>query len=149
MHLQTMAVVILVYTAVCTAQEFGAAPCSALLHVCALPLCVLAPAPALLPSRHALPPGYVLKSQMKELLEQERANAKDIAEVIEEERAKVEARTPITEEVRGGVVVMTVMTAFSSWLLAQRAVMCTQGQPCGYCSKQAVSAAACCTQVLV
>lgn len=49
--------------------------------------------------KHALPPGYVLKSQMKELLEQERANAKDIAEVIEEERAKVEARTPITEEV--------------------------------------------------
>jgi hypothetical protein len=44
----------------------------------------------------------VLKSQMKELLEQERANAKDIAEVIEEERAKVEARTPITEEVGGG-----------------------------------------------
>jgi hypothetical protein len=44
----------------------------------------------------------VLKSQMKELLEQERANAKDIAEVIEEERAKVEARTPITEEVRVG-----------------------------------------------
>jgi hypothetical protein len=53
------------------------------------------------PRRHALPPGYVLKSQMKELLEQERANAKDIAEVIEEERAKVDARTPITEEVRG------------------------------------------------
>ncbi|WIA29932.1 hypothetical protein OEZ86_000031 [Tetradesmus obliquus] len=49
--------------------------------------------------KHALPPGYVLKSQMKELLELERANAKDIAEVIEEERAKVEARTPITEQV--------------------------------------------------
>jgi acetylornithine/succinyldiaminopimelate/putrescine aminotransferase len=48
----------------------------------------------------------VLKSQMKELLEQERANAKDIAEVIEEERAKVEARTPITEEVRAGGMVL-------------------------------------------
>ncbi|KAF6251009.1 hypothetical protein COO60DRAFT_693819 [Scenedesmus sp. NREL 46B-D3] len=51
--------------------------------------------------KHALPPGYVLKSQMKELLEQERANAKDIAEVIEEERAQVDARTPITEQVFG------------------------------------------------
>jgi hypothetical protein len=93
---------------------------------------VLASAPALLPCRHALPPGYVLKSQMKELLEQERANAKDIAEVIEEERAKVEARTPITEEVRavggrgmvrgpaGPLAVVTVifnMTAVSCWLL--------------------------------
>lgn len=51
--------------------------------------------------RHALPPGYVLKSQMKELLEAEAAkNARDITEVIEEERAAVEAKTPITEEVR-------------------------------------------------
>lgn len=48
--------------------------------------------------RHALPPGYILKSQMKELLEEEARNVKDIAESIEEERAKVEARTPITEE---------------------------------------------------
>lgn len=50
--------------------------------------------------RHALPPGYVLKSQMKELLEEEAAkNARDITEVIEEERAKVAAKTPITQEV--------------------------------------------------
>ncbi len=50
--------------------------------------------------RHALPPGYVLKSQMKELLEAEKANAPSIEEEIEAERAKVDARTPITEEVR-------------------------------------------------
>lgn len=49
--------------------------------------------------RHALPPGYVLKSQMKALLEEEAANAKTVEEEIEEERAKVEAKTPITEEV--------------------------------------------------
>lgn len=49
--------------------------------------------------RHALPPGYVLKSQMKELLEAEKANAPSIEEEIEAERAKVDARTPITEEV--------------------------------------------------
>lgn len=52
--------------------------------------------------RHALPPGYVLKSQMKELLEEEAKNAKDITEVIEEQRQKVDAKTPITEEVRHG-----------------------------------------------
>mmetsp|Transcript_13640 Transcript_13640/g.29256 ORF Transcript_13640/g.29256 Transcript_13640/m.29256 type:complete len:407 (-) Transcript_13640:1216-2436(-) len=47
--------------------------------------------------RHALPPGYVLKSQMKELLEEEARNQKDAAEMIEEERAKVDAKTPINE----------------------------------------------------
>ncbi len=51
--------------------------------------------------RHALPPGYVLKSQMKELLEEQAAIAnRDMTEVIEEERQKVDAKTPITEEVR-------------------------------------------------
>lgn len=50
--------------------------------------------------RHALPPGYILKSQMKELLEEAAANVKDAAEIIEEERAKLDAKTPITEEVR-------------------------------------------------
>lgn len=49
--------------------------------------------------RHALPPGYVLKSQMKELLEEEAAKVRDITEVIEEERAKVEAKTTITQQV--------------------------------------------------
>ncbi|GIL54317.1 hypothetical protein Vafri_9891 [Volvox africanus] len=48
--------------------------------------------------RHALPSGYVLKSQMKELLEEEARNVKDVTESIEEERARVVARTPVTEE---------------------------------------------------
>eukprot|EP00198_Chlamydomonas_reinhardtii_P000117 XP_001689452.1 predicted protein [Chlamydomonas reinhardtii] len=58
--------------------------------------------------RHALPHNYVLKSQMKELLEEEARNTKDIAESIEEERAKVVARTPITQE------------TFSAWHRAKR-----------------------------
>ncbi|CAL8468173.1 g7712 [Coccomyxa elongata] len=48
--------------------------------------------------RHALPPGYVLKSQMKELLEAEAASHKPIEDEIDEERRKVDAKTPITEE---------------------------------------------------
>ena len=47
--------------------------------------------------RHALPPGYILKSQMKELLEEEARNVRDVADVIEEERAKVDGKTPINE----------------------------------------------------
>lgn len=39
---------------------------------------------------------------MKELLEEEARNAKDITEEIEEQRQKVEAKTPITEEVSTG-----------------------------------------------
>ena len=42
---------------------------------------------------------YVLKSQMKELLELEAKNAISIEEEIEMERKKVDAKTPITEEV--------------------------------------------------
>ncbi|KAG1679483.1 hypothetical protein FOA52_011082 [Chlamydomonas sp. UWO 241] len=49
--------------------------------------------------RHALPAGYVLKSEMKGLLDAERANRRDIAELIEEERAKVDAKTPINDDV--------------------------------------------------
>lgn len=49
--------------------------------------------------RHALPPGYVLKSQMKQLLEEEVANKKSVEEEIEDERATVEAKTPITQDV--------------------------------------------------
>ncbi len=49
--------------------------------------------------RHALPQGFVLKSQMKQLLEEESANKITVEEEIEEERAKVDAQTPITEEV--------------------------------------------------
>lgn len=49
--------------------------------------------------RHALPPGYVLPSQMKELLAAEAASAPAIEDQIEAERAAVDARTPITAEV--------------------------------------------------
>ena len=42
---------------------------------------------------------YVLKSQMKALLEEEAKNAKTIEEEIEDERRKVDAKTPITESV--------------------------------------------------
>ncbi|KFM26793.1 Zinc finger CCCH domain-containing protein 21 [Auxenochlorella protothecoides] len=48
--------------------------------------------------RHALPPGYIMKSQMKELLEAEAANQPSVEEIIEEERAKVDAKTPINNE---------------------------------------------------
>ncbi|KAL3581465.1 hypothetical protein D5086_015797 [Populus alba] len=45
--------------------------------------------------RHALPPGYVLKSQMKALLEEE-ADKIPIEEEIENQRAKLTASTPMT-----------------------------------------------------
>ncbi|XP_026658704.1 zinc finger CCCH domain-containing protein 11-like isoform X2 [Phoenix dactylifera] len=47
--------------------------------------------------RHALPPGYVLKSQMKALLEEETEKI-SIEEEIENQRAKVTASTPLTPE---------------------------------------------------
>ncbi|XP_077239605.1 zinc finger C-x8-C-x5-C-x3-H type family protein [Tasmannia lanceolata] len=47
--------------------------------------------------RHALPPGYVLKSQMKALLEEE-SEKLTIEEEIENQRAKVATSTPITTE---------------------------------------------------
>ncbi|KZV53655.1 zinc finger protein [Dorcoceras hygrometricum] len=47
--------------------------------------------------RHALPPGYVLKSQMKALLEEE-AEKITIEEEIENQRAKVSTTTPMTPE---------------------------------------------------
>ncbi|XP_015970011.1 zinc finger CCCH domain-containing protein 21 [Arachis duranensis] len=47
--------------------------------------------------RHALPPGYVLKSQMKALLEEEREKL-TIEEEIENQRAKVATTTPMTPE---------------------------------------------------
>ncbi|KAK8467840.1 hypothetical protein PHAVU_007G162750 [Phaseolus vulgaris] len=47
--------------------------------------------------RHALPPGYVLKSQMKALLEEE-ANKISIEEDIENQRAKVKTTTPMTPD---------------------------------------------------
>ena len=46
-----------------------------------------------------MPPGYVLKSQMKELLEAEAANRPAVEDEIEEARKAVEARTPLTHEV--------------------------------------------------
>ncbi|CAK9155112.1 unnamed protein product [Ilex paraguariensis] len=47
--------------------------------------------------RHALPPGYVLKSQMKALLEEE-ADRIPIEEEIENQRAKLTTSTPMTTE---------------------------------------------------
>ncbi|XP_024524223.1 zinc finger CCCH domain-containing protein 11 isoform X1 [Selaginella moellendorffii] len=52
--------------------------------------------------RHALPPGYVLKSQMKALLEEE-AEKLSIEEEIEEQRTKVSTTTPLNA------------TIFSEW----------------------------------
>lgn len=49
--------------------------------------------------RHALPAGYLLKSQIKELLDAEAAALPSIEETIEEERAKVDAKTKINEEI--------------------------------------------------
>eukprot|EP00245_Coleochaete_scutata_P014466 TRINITY_DN6167_c0_g2_i1.p1 TRINITY_DN6167_c0_g2~~TRINITY_DN6167_c0_g2_i1.p1 ORF type:complete len:357 (-),score=102.97 TRINITY_DN6167_c0_g2_i1:49-1119(-) len=46
--------------------------------------------------RHALPPGYVLKSQMKALLQEEAANKPSLEESIEEDRHKLHASTPLT-----------------------------------------------------
>ncbi|KAK1271743.1 Zinc finger CCCH domain-containing protein 11 [Acorus gramineus] len=47
--------------------------------------------------RHALPPGYVLKSQMKALLAEE-SEKMPIEEEIERERSKIAASTPMTTE---------------------------------------------------
>lgn len=47
--------------------------------------------------RHALPPGYVLKSQMKALLEEE-ADKIPVEEEIENQRAKLTTTTPMTPD---------------------------------------------------
>ncbi|KAK9756076.1 hypothetical protein RND81_01G071600 [Saponaria officinalis] len=47
--------------------------------------------------RHALPPGYVLKSQMKALLEEE-SDKMAIEDEIEDQRSKVKGSTPMTPE---------------------------------------------------
>ncbi|KAG6506159.1 hypothetical protein ZIOFF_031477 [Zingiber officinale] len=47
--------------------------------------------------RHALPPGYVLKSQMKALLEEETEKI-SVEEEIENQRAKVATSTPLTPD---------------------------------------------------
>ncbi|KAL5569210.1 hypothetical protein UlMin_025785 [Ulmus minor] len=47
--------------------------------------------------RHALPPGYILKSQMKALLDEESEKIA-IEDEIENERAKVKTTTPMTPE---------------------------------------------------
>lgn len=49
--------------------------------------------------RHALPPGYVLPSQMKAMLQEEAAKSRDITEILEEERQKCHAVTKITDDV--------------------------------------------------
>ena len=50
--------------------------------------------------RHRLPPGFKLKSEIKELLASEAANKPSLEEEIEAQRQAVEANTPITEKVR-------------------------------------------------
>lgn len=47
--------------------------------------------------RHALPPGYILKSQMKALLEEE-SDRLPIEDEIEDQRAKLKSTTPMTTE---------------------------------------------------
>ncbi|KAI7738579.1 hypothetical protein M8C21_014214 [Ambrosia artemisiifolia] len=47
--------------------------------------------------RHALPPGYILKSQMKALLEEE-ANKLAIEDEIEDQRGKLKTTTPMTTD---------------------------------------------------
>lgn len=47
--------------------------------------------------RHALPPGYVLKSQMKALLEEE-GDKMLIEDEIEDQRSKLKGSTPLTPE---------------------------------------------------
>ncbi|CAI5932978.1 unnamed protein product [Closterium sp. NIES-65] len=49
--------------------------------------------------RHALPPGYVLKSQMKALLEEEQANKLTVEEMIENERKMTASHTLLTTEI--------------------------------------------------
>lgn len=49
--------------------------------------------------RHALPPGYVLKSQMKQLLEEASANKLSVEEEIDQERMKIKSSTQLTGEV--------------------------------------------------
>lgn len=49
--------------------------------------------------RHALPPGYVLKSQIKALAAEAAANKKTVEEEIEEARAHIKASTPVTDAV--------------------------------------------------
>ena len=56
---------------------------------------------------------YVLKSQMKELLELEAKNAISIEEEIENERKKVDAKTPITEEVGLLLTALALALAFA------------------------------------
>mmetsp|Transcript_53115 Transcript_53115/g.168597 ORF Transcript_53115/g.168597 Transcript_53115/m.168597 type:complete len:373 (-) Transcript_53115:164-1282(-) len=48
--------------------------------------------------RHALPPGYQLKSQIKALEAEARASKKSVEEEIEEARKKLDASTPVNEE---------------------------------------------------
>ncbi|ESR49431.1 hypothetical protein WN944_018390 [Citrus x changshan-huyou] len=47
--------------------------------------------------RHALPPGYILKSQMKALLEEE-SDRLPIEDEIEDQRGKLKSTTPMTTE---------------------------------------------------
>ena len=48
--------------------------------------------------RHALPPGYVLKSQLKAMMEEEKASQRTDEEILEEERAKIGEGVPVTQD---------------------------------------------------
>jgi len=50
------------------------------------------------PYRHALPPGYVLKSEKKKTAEEEEAEKTPLEEIIEDERKNLTTRTPVTKE---------------------------------------------------
>lgn len=68
--------------------------------------------------RHALPPGYELKSQMTDLLDEEMDKQPDISEKIEMERKKVEAKTKITEEVDLNYIIKKLLNdlkVFKKW----------------------------------
>ena len=48
--------------------------------------------------RHALPSGYVLKSQLKAMMEEEKASQRTDEEILEEERAKIGEGVPVTQD---------------------------------------------------
>mmetsp|Transcript_40614 Transcript_40614/g.77547 ORF Transcript_40614/g.77547 Transcript_40614/m.77547 type:complete len:383 (-) Transcript_40614:1775-2923(-) len=48
--------------------------------------------------KHALPPGYVMKSEMQALLAEERANKPTQEELLEGQRKELKASTPVTQE---------------------------------------------------
>mmetsp|Transcript_36324 Transcript_36324/g.50454 ORF Transcript_36324/g.50454 Transcript_36324/m.50454 type:complete len:384 (-) Transcript_36324:139-1290(-) len=49
--------------------------------------------------RHALPPGYIMKSQMQALLAEQKANLPTTEELLEDKRRNLNASTPVTQDV--------------------------------------------------